>query len=346
MSVPSPTIEGFRAAFRRPSLTLAEVAWRWSVGSTTLASAFFYFIEYLSTLPVTGADSFLLSSRQPAFIARALAHILHGSLNRAVLAALLLVLALCVLWIIAASIGRLSTLRALFERLRSEAESNSLIKTRGSGRARPLRALIDLNFLRVAMVLAVFLAVGGAAILCTFVSSDAHPRPALAFALFIPLAGVICTAGWALNWWLSFAGIFAVRNEEDALGALSAAVSFFRERTGAVCAVSTWTGFAHLIAFSIATTVASVPFAFIPIVPFRLVIAPVMLVTLAYFAVVDWLYVARLAGYICIAEMPGALLAAPPIEPISPSGIVPRIDDAIDRDERILSDIPNLALET
>ena len=346
MSVPSPTIEGFRAAFRRPSLTLAEVAWRWSVGSTTLASAFFYFIEYLSTLPVTGADSFLLSSRQPAFIARALAHILHGSLNRAVLAALLLVLALCVLWIIAASIGRLSTLRALFERLRSEAESNSLIKTRGSGRARPLRALIDLNFLRVAMVLAVFLAVGGAAILCTFVSSDAHPRPALAFALFIPLAGVICTAGWALNWWLSFAGIFAVRNEEDALGALSAAVSFFRERTGAVCAVSTWTGFAHLIAFSIATTVASVPFAFVPIAPFRLVIAAVILVTLAYFAVVDWLYVARLAGYVCIAEMPGALLGAPPIEPTSLSGIAARIDDAIDRDERILSDIPNLALET
>ena len=25
----SPTFEGFRAAFRRPSFTLAEMAWRW-----------------------------------------------------------------------------------------------------------------------------------------------------------------------------------------------------------------------------------------------------------------------------------------------------------------------------
>ncbi len=346
MSVPSPTIEGFRAAFRRPSLAFAEIAWRWTVGSTALALFSFYFFEYLNTLPVTRTDLFLLSSRQPAFIARALAHILHGSLNRAELAALLLVLALCVLWIIAASIGRLATLLALFERFRSEAESNSLIRTRGSGRARPLRALIDLNFLRVAVVLAMFLAVGGAAILSSFVSSDAHPRPALAFALFIPLAGVICMVAWALNWWLSLSGIFAVRNEEDALGALAAAVSFFRERTGAVCAVSSWTGFAHLIAFSIATTVASVPFVFVPIVPFRLVIAAVILVTLAYFAVVDWLYIARLAGYVCIVEMPNALPAPSPLAPTSPAGSTAPIDGAIDRDEPILSDLPNLALET
>jgi hypothetical protein len=203
-----------------------------------------------------------------------------------------------------------------------------------------------LNFFRVVVVLAVFLALGGASILSSFVSSNANPRPGLAFALFVPLAGVICTAGWGLNWWLSLAGIFAVRNQEDAPDAVSEAVSFFREHAGSVLAVSVWTELAHLIAFSIATTVVSLPLAFIRIAPWRLIIAAVVLLTLAYFAVADWLYIARLAGYVCIAEMPDALPATSSVGPTSPAGIAAPIDDAIDRDERILSDVPSLALET
>ncbi|MGA7473631.1 MAG: hypothetical protein WBW60_12955 [Candidatus Sulfotelmatobacter sp.] len=346
MSAPSPTIEGFRAAFRRPSLTFAEIAWRWTLGATAAALFLFCFIEYLDTLPVTTADSALLSTRQPAFVVRALTHILRGSLNRAVLAALLVTLSLSVLWIIAASIGRLATVRALFHYFRGGVTSGFSSETYDPTKTRPIRALIDLNFLRVAVVLATILAFAGAGILSSFVSSNTHPRPGLAFTLFIPLAGVICIAGWGLNWWLSLAGIFAVHNEEDALAALSAAVSFFRERTGSVVAVSTWTGLAHLIAFSIATTVVLLPLAFIPIAPLRLVIAGVILVTLVYLAVVDWLYIARLAGYVCIAEMPDALFATSPLAPTSPSGIAVAVEDMIDRDEPILSDIPNLAVET
>ncbi|MFZ0200514.1 MAG: hypothetical protein WAL05_15075 [Candidatus Sulfotelmatobacter sp.] len=221
-----------------------------------------------------------------------------------------------------------------------------MTRSQGSGKARRIGALIELNFLRVAVVLAVFLALGGASILSSLVSTDASPSPGLAFALFILLAGLICTAGWGLNWWLSLAGIFAVRNEEDAVGALSSAVAFFRKRTGAVGAVSTWTGLAHLIAFSIATTIASLPFAFLPLAPFRLVVAVVILVTLAYFAVVDWLYIARLAGYVCIAELPDVLPATSPLAPTSPSGSAVSLKDTIDRDEPILSDVPPLAFET
>src|ERR1700674_6017525 len=120
MSLPSPTIEGFRVALRRPSLSFAEISWRWVLGATTAALSSFYCFEYLDTLPVTKADSALLATRQPALVGRAIAHILRGSLNRAVLAALLAVLALCVLWIIAASIGRLATVRALLEYFRRD----------------------------------------------------------------------------------------------------------------------------------------------------------------------------------------------------------------------------------
>ncbi len=343
MSVASPTIEGFRVVFRRPSLTLAEIAWRWAPGFTAVALLLFYFIEYFNTLPVTHADLVLLSTRQPALIARAIAHIFHGSLNRAVLAVLVLAVGLSLLWSMAASLGRLATVDALlayFQSTTADIRSNT---TGTSGKPRTIRALIHLNFLRVALVLAMLLSGVGAAILSNFVSTNIHPRPGLAFALFVLLTGCICIAGWALNWWLSLAAIFVVRDGEDALGAFSRAVSFFRDRTGAVIAVSTWTGLAHCVAFSIATTAASVPLAFIQVAPWRLVIASIALVTLAYFAVVDWLYMARLAGYVCLTEMPDTLLAPPLPPPILPS--FEADETTIDRDEPILSDLPNLAVQ-
>ena len=344
--MPSPTIEGFRAAFRRPSLTFAEIAWRWTLGATATSLFLFYCIEYLDTLPVSNADAALLSTRQPVLVGRAIAHILHGSLNRAVVAACLAALALSLLWIIAASLGRLATVRALLAYFRSDVAFNVSAKNSGAEKPRPIRALIDLNFLRVAVALSLLLAFAGTAILTGFVSTKAHPRPGLAFMLFLPVAALICVAGWALTWWLSLAGLFAVRDGQDALAALSAAVTFARERMGSVLAVSTWTGLAHLVALSIATTALSFPLAFVQVVPSRLVLAGIILVTLAYFAVADWLYVVRLAGYVCVAEMPDASVVESPIQAGSPPGNVFPVETAIDRDEPILSDIPNLAVET
>jgi hypothetical protein len=338
----SPTLEGFRASFRRPSLTLAEIAWRWTVGAVGWTLVFFWLVEFLDTLPVTRADETLLSTRQPLLIGRAISHILRGSLSRAVLAALLAAIALSLLWLITASIGRAATVRALLEYFRRDSASAISAEMDTAGKARPFRSLTGLNFLRVAVTLSAFLAFIGAAILAGFASPDSNPRPALVFIFFLPLAGLICIAWSTLNWLLSFACVFAVRDGEDTLGALSAAVAFFRERSGPVFAVSTWTGLAHLIAFSTATTLVSVPLAFIQIVPWRLVIIGMFLVTLAYFAVVDWLYMARLAGYVCITEMPDTPVASTPV-PIPPSPAPDRT--TIDRDETILSDVPNLAVE-
>jgi hypothetical protein len=339
----SPTLEGFRASFRRPSLPLAEIAWRWTVGAVGWALVFFWLIEYLDTLPVSRGDATLLSTGQPALVGRALLHIFHGSLNRAVLAGLLAVVALVLFWIVVASIGRSGTVRALLDYFRRDVKSNVFTGTFETIRTRPLRSLIGLNFLRAAVTLAALLGFAGAAILTGFASPAANPQPGLVFVLFLPLAGLICIAWQLLNWLLSLACIFAVRDGADAFGALSAAVRFFREHTGPVFAVGTWTGLAHLVAFSVASTVVSMPLAFISIAPSRLVIAGVILVTLSYFAVADWLYMVRLAGYVCIAEMPDALVLPAPVPTPPPQA-------TIDREEPILSDVPisdapNLAIE-
>jgi hypothetical protein len=351
----SPTTEGFRAAFRRPSLTLGEIAWRWTAGGTAGALLLFGLFEYLDTLPVTNGELLFLRTRHPYLVAEAIAHILRGSLHRGVIAALLATLMLAVLWIIAASVGRIATVGGLLDYFRRDVTGNAAAGGGSNGHRDVARdvslnnvalpALLRLNFLRAAVALAAVFGFMGASILAGFASPAAHPRPGLAFFLFLPLAALICWVWGVLNWLLSLAGMFAVRDGEDAVGAITSAVAFCRERTGAVFAVSTWTGLAHLVAFVGATTVLSMPLGFVAVVPWRLVVAVVILMSVMYFALADWLYMARLAGYVCIAEMPEALLSAAPL-PLPPPREAPPVQTTIDRDETILSDLPNLAVET
>lgn len=333
----SPTLEGFRAALKRPSLTFAEISWRWTVGAIAWCLILFGLIEFLETLRVSKGDAALLATRQPLLVGRALQHILNGSMSRASIAALSAAIALSILWICFASIGRAATVRGLLEYFRDKFATTSL-----PSEAPALRSLIGLNFLRVATALAALLAFAGAAVLVSFASTDKNPHPGLVFVLFLPLAALICVAWLTLNWLLSLAGLFAVCDGEHTVGAISAAVTFFRAHLGAVCAVSTWVGLAHLTALSIASTVVSMPLAFLQIVPSRIVLAVVLLISLGYFALADWLYVGRLAGYICIAEMPEALAAPAPLP--APPAAPPQT--AIDRNELILSDIPGLATQT
>lgn len=324
----SPTAEGFRAAFRRPALTLAEVMWRWTVGATATALFAFGLFEYLQTLPVTNGELLFLRTRHPYLVGEAIAHIFRGSLSRAVMAALTAALMLVVLWMIAGAVGRIATVRALLDYFRRDVARDVS--------ATPFPALLRLQFQRVAVALAALFGFAGATIVAGFASPQANPQPGLAFAIFLPIACLVAFLWWALNWLLSLASMFAVRDDEDTIGAIVAAVGLCRERTGAVLAVGTWTGLAHMVAFVVASTIASVPLAFAGIVPWRLVIAADVLVTLGYFAVADWLYMARLAGYVCIAETPQELMRTPPPPP---APIPTPLQTTIDRNELILSDV-------
>jgi hypothetical protein len=277
-------------------------------------------------------------------VAEAIAHILRGTLSRVAVAGMLAAFLLAVLWIIAGSLGRIATVRGLQDYFRRDVASNG--PTRGS---KPLAALIRLNFLRAAVALAALVGIAGASILGGFVSPDADPQPGLAFMLFLPLAALVFLAWSSLNWLLSLAGMFAVRDGEDAAGAISAAVTCCREHTGALSAVSFWTGLAHLVAFVGAAVAASIPLGFAGALPWRLVAVGIILVTLVYFALADWFYMARLAGYVCIAEMPQAVLAPVPDvpQPYVPPTVLPPgppVQTEIDREEPILSDVPNLPI--
>lgn len=337
----SPTAEGFRAAFRRPLFTVAEIAWRWVVGATAIVLFLFGFFEFLNTLPVTNGELLFLRTRQPFLVSQAIAHILRGSVIRGMLSLILAALLLAVIWMVAASLGRLATAEAIINYFRVRfrdftAPGGPQTVTIHQRRADQILGLLRLNFLRVTVTLAVVIGIGGAALVAGSVSSQSQPRPALVFLVFIPIVGLVCFIGYVLNWMLSFASVFAVRDGRDVMGAISDAVSLCRKRSGAVIAVSTWTGVVHLIVFVGASTVVSVPLALSQVLSWRLAALGVLAVTLVYFAVADWLYTVRMAGYICITEMPEALPEPIPLVP-------PMIEPAatIDREELILSDIPH-----
>lgn len=285
----SPTLEGFQTMFRLPSLGLAEIAWRWSFGLAATAAVVFAIREYLSTLPVTAGEMLLLRTRQPILMLQALARIFQGSAPRAVAAFLVLTLTLALAWIVLASLGRAASVKAVTEYFRGPVSSNARFSS-----------LFALNSLRVATMLAATVGVAGAVLVAKSASRPDNPSPGAALLIFwllTVLIGVICSL---LNWYLSLACVFAVREGTPAFTSLIAAIDLCRTRSGSLVAAGTSFGIAHVILFVVASSAIAFPLGFAEVLPGGMVFGGVLLVTLLYFAAADFLYVGRLASYVFI----------------------------------------------
>ena len=327
----------------RPSVGLAEIAWRWSFGAACgtllVASA----IEYLNTLPVSPGDLLLLRTRQPLLIWQAMARILSGSAWRAVETLVALAVAFSIAWLGMASLGRAATLRALLLHFREGQSPRLAYGDRGQLGLSDLPALFALNFLRLAVTLAAV--VGG---LATFwiggaVSSGEDSAPAAAFLICL---SVLVLVGWAwsvVNWFLSVAAVFVVAEARGTFAAMASTIDLVRHRSASVFAAAVWFGLAHVTAFVAATSIVVFPLGLAELLPRGAVLGGVGLVTLLYFAVVDFLYIGRLAAYVGILELPEASAVASliPLQPgSSPDSAVCTKSAAVDPDELILSDGP------
>ena len=356
MAAWSPTLEGFRSVFRQPALPLAEVVWRWSFGAAASILLGLGFIEYLDTLPVSNTDLLLLRTRQPWLISQAFSHILHGSGFRFVLAGVLLFSTLAALWILIASIGRAATLDALLKHIRARAQASQgstrtiadAIKD-GEANEGPapwrLRSLAGLHFLRAALALAACAGGMGGIILAGFVSSNTHPHPGIVFLLALTIVLLVWLAWSSVSWLLSLASIFVVGQNKDTFAAIASAVALCRDRLGTLIAVGSWFGVAHLVLFIAATSVVMFPLSLVKVLPAGFVLIVVLFLTLAYFAVVDTLYIGRLAGYVAILEAPPVPLMLPvPLAEVPPAGpqfsvrSFQPVAAMVDQDETILSD--------
>ena len=319
---PSPTIEGFRAIVRHPTLALAEVSWRWTFGAAALTLLLFTIVEYFDSLLVTTGDALFLKTRHPLLVSQALGHILAGSGERLVVAGIFVTLASGAFWILASSVGRAATIGPLLHYFSGDqlARSDFTNEQRYQiprMRWRHLRSLVALNLLRLTLVLAALLALVSSGILSSFISTPKDPEPALAFVIFIPLAMLVVLSWSSMNWILSIASIFVLRDGSDAFGAFASAVKFCLDRAGAVSWSSTVCAIGHFVAFAIASSVVVFPLAFVGLVPGVVVATAIAILTLLYFAVVDFFYVGRLAAYVCILEMPK--------QPISVAAVPPHV---------------------
>jgi hypothetical protein len=328
----SPTLEGFQTMFRLPLLGLAEICWRWSFGVAATAGLLFSLREYLATLPVTAGEMLLLRTRQPTLILQALARIFQGSAPRATAALVLLTLALTVAWIVLASVGRAATLKTLFEYFRGSGRRELAAldpATLPISASRRLTSLLFLNSLRAATMLAALMGVVGAMLIARAASSPDDPSTGKVLLIFWLLTMLIGLAWPLLNWYLSLAALFVVRNGASAFGALVKATDFCRMQPGPMAAAATWFGIAHAVVFVIASSASAIPMGFAEVLPGGIVLGGLLLVALLYFAAVDFLYVGRLATYVFLLETP---------EP----GPEPERLVLFPPDDDILSDIPGL----
>jgi hypothetical protein len=331
MKPPSPTLEGFRTISRVPSLGFAEIAWRWSFAVAVGAFLIFGALQFLDTLPVTAGEIALLRTRQPALVARAISHIVHGSAPRAIAAAIVIAFCVAIAWVFVASLGRAAGIKAMLDHFR--VGWNSPQKTGWR-----LSSMMGLNLFRVTTTLSAVVACLGALLVAGAWSPGKGPSPGIAALLFFTAAALIISVWSVLNWFLSLAAIFAAGEGRDTFGALASSVDLFRSHCGPMLAVSTWFGLAHAGAFFLFSVMAMIPIALTKALPARAVLLGVLVVVLLYFAVVDFLRVGRLAGYLYISHGPEPvslvptpqLFGGPP--PLAPSA-------RVDQDELILSDL-------
>jgi len=334
----SPTLEGFRAVFRQPSCVLAEIAWRWSIGFAAASLFLFATVEYLRTLPVSATDLFFLSTRRPALIVKAIQHIFHGSAPRLLWTTLLLAAALALAWVVVAALGRVATVNSLLHYFREDQKLLRSTATSARSHDFQMRSLLGLNCFRVATSFAALVGFVGAAILASSASTKTDPSPGSVMLIFFMLAMFVWLVWALLNWLLSLASIFVISEGSDTFGALSGAVGLCRREIGPLFAAGTWFGIAHLTAFIVATSVIAFPLAFAGVLPAGVVLGGMLLTTLLYFASADFLYTGRLAAYIGILELPDIAPAAPVTLNVTPP---PMVLTGFDRDELILSDVPN-----
>lgn len=317
MSQLFPVRQGFRVAFREPAVVLAEIAWRWTFGTVALALVAASVLAFLDTIPVGHGELLALRSRTPYLIADAIVHFFRGTGPRLARLVIILTPALAMLWIAAASLGRAATLR-------------TLLAVQNAKDERPLAApLIGLHFLRAALVLTALIAGVGAAILAGLAATTGpQDRPGVFLVVFLVLISVIAALRSRISWFLCLGSIFAVRDRRDTFGAIRDAVHLFGRQKSGFLATGAMFALLRGFAMAVATVASLVALALIGRVSDWVVTALLGMISLGYFAVSDFLYVARLAAYVAIDEddrAPGLEPPPAPLPDVPAPAVVPQL---------------------
>ena len=227
----------------------------------------------------------MLRSRSPFLITQAILEIAHRVRPIAVQLGIVLIPAIVLLWIVAATAGRGYVLQSL--------NSPGL-------RSPHLLALLGLNLLRVTSVALLVVAYFGSSFATTLVSDPNAPNYALASLTFFFLFAIAVAAWSFLQWILSTACIYAGRQGLGVGACLKATMRLLRYNRRELFSISAWN--------STVRTVAALGFTLMGLLPLVIYSFPAAFwiieaaLFLAYCAVSDVLLLSRLAAYIEVTE--------------------------------------------
>ncbi len=266
---------------------LAEIAWRWTFGIALWAVLAYIALSSLGQVRISDTEIKLIRAFDPYASSYVLLRVLDAIVPVVLRVVGYALPALLVLWIVAATVGRAATLKALL--------GDRAGKVRWS-------ALAGVNLLRVVVLFAAVLAFVGSSIL---VGRFFRGTPELLGAAVLLSLGInlLILSVWSLlNWFLSLAPIFVMRDDAGAFSAFGASLDLFRERSGAYMGAAVALGLVRLLLLVGVSLLSFVPLGMIGDFPARGIVVVSITVALVCWALMDVVQIWRIAAYVSLAE--------------------------------------------
>ncbi|HEY4676903.1 MAG TPA: hypothetical protein VIJ01_07070 [Candidatus Angelobacter sp.] len=282
---PNPITQGLRAVTRDPAIFLVEILWRWSFGILTCLLVVGVGLMLLGPLHIGHQWDMAVRSRDPQRMAQLIvAVVLLLGIKVIIIAMLGVPLAIALIWAILSALGRFVTLK----RLRAGLTSLRFGSIFALQLLRGFVGWFSFVLLLAATVGEMLIATRG-------------PQPDLLLYYLMMLPSVILiSAFWlTVNWYLSLAAIFG-REGQSFRGALRQARQTVRQQRSDFAG----TGFVFLL---FRTVILLIVVAICGLASGMVGTAPqsyfvlLVVVSLAYLAVADFLYMARMAAYLALA---------------------------------------------
>jgi hypothetical protein len=277
-----------------PALLPLELLWRWSFGLGLLALLFFAYAHLRQAVLLTDADQAAFSSQDPLAMATAVSGLIASSqpLLLRILAQVFSVAA--VLWIAAAALGRGLLTRILVRRFAMD------YGLKIAPDASRWTSFTVLKFSRVLMLLILLIGYQGGVLLAGLVNPG--ERNVLTDALMLMVSLAVSSVVWSyVNWVVSLAPIFVVRDGLRPLDSVAAAMGFIRRNHSRLMAIALWNSTLRGLAATLITLAGVATATRWRGLPAGAITAVLALETLVYLVLSDFFLLARLAAYCSIA---------------------------------------------
>ncbi len=286
--------EGFRVLRSESALLPMELLWRWSFGLGLLAVSFFVYSHLRQAVFLSDADEMALSGQDPYAAAAVAGNLLAGALPSLVSVLKPTLCAVAVLWVAAATLGRGIVTRLMVRRVAAD-----------YGLTIPPDAprwswFAILNAARVLMLLILVIGYLGGTLIGRFVGELEQSTLASALIVFTSLAaaGVL----WSyVNWVLSLAPIFVVRDALPPLDSIEAAIAFLRRNYSRLSSIALWNGTLRGVAAVVVTIAGMFTVGLRSALPPAAITALLVVETLLYLIISDIFLLARLGAYASVA---------------------------------------------